>query len=47
MVEEPARRLASMDGIGIERQILSTWMDISGAELRRIADDNPRRLFRL
>jgi aminocarboxymuconate-semialdehyde decarboxylase len=30
LVEAPARRIASMDGAGIDRQILSTWMDILG-----------------
>ena len=30
LVEEPARRMASMDASGIDRQILSTWMDILG-----------------
>ena len=30
LVEEPARRLASMAAAGIDRQILSTWMDILG-----------------
>lgn len=30
LVEEPARRIASMAAAGIDRQILSTWMDILG-----------------
>ena len=30
LVEDPARRIASMAAIGIERQLLSTWMDILG-----------------
>jgi aminocarboxymuconate-semialdehyde decarboxylase len=30
LIEEPAQRIASMDAIGIDRQILSTWMDILG-----------------
>ncbi len=30
LVEEPARRIAGMAAIGIDRQILSTWMDILG-----------------
>ncbi len=30
LVEEPARRIAGMVAAGIDRQILSTWMDILG-----------------
>jgi aminocarboxymuconate-semialdehyde decarboxylase len=30
LIEEPARRMAGMAAIGIDRQILSTWMDILG-----------------
>lgn len=30
LVEEPARRMAGMDAIGIDRQILSAWTDIFG-----------------
>ena len=30
LVEEPARRLASMAAAGIERQVLSTWTDMHG-----------------
>ena len=30
LVEEPARRLASMDAAGIERQLLSSWCDVFG-----------------
>ena len=33
LIEEPARRIASMAATGIERQILSTWMDILGYAL--------------
>jgi aminocarboxymuconate-semialdehyde decarboxylase len=33
LVEDPERRLASMTAAGIERQILSTWMDILGYAL--------------
>jgi aminocarboxymuconate-semialdehyde decarboxylase len=33
LVEEPARRIASMTATGIDRQILSTWMDILGYAL--------------
>jgi aminocarboxymuconate-semialdehyde decarboxylase len=33
LVEEPARRIASMAATGIDRQILSTWMDILGYAL--------------
>jgi aminocarboxymuconate-semialdehyde decarboxylase len=30
LTEEPARRLASMDAAGIDRQLLSTWCDLFG-----------------
>ena len=30
LIEEPAKRIAGMAAIGIDRQILSTWMDILG-----------------
>ena len=30
LAEEPARRLASMDATGIDRQLLSTWCDLFG-----------------
>ena len=30
LVEEPSRRIASMAAAGIDRQVLSTWMDILG-----------------
>jgi aminocarboxymuconate-semialdehyde decarboxylase len=30
LTEEPARRLASMDAAGIDRQLLSTWCDVFG-----------------
>ena len=30
LIEEPSRRIASMAAAGIDRQILSTWMDILG-----------------
>ena len=30
LAEEPARRLASMDATGIDRQVLSTWCDLFG-----------------
>jgi aminocarboxymuconate-semialdehyde decarboxylase len=30
LTEEPARRLASMDATGIDRQLLSTWCDLFG-----------------
>jgi aminocarboxymuconate-semialdehyde decarboxylase len=30
LIEEPSRRIDSMSRIGIDRQILSTWMDILG-----------------
>jgi aminocarboxymuconate-semialdehyde decarboxylase len=30
LTEEPARRLASMDASGIDRQLLSTWCDVFG-----------------
>ena len=30
LIEEPARRLASMDAAGIDRQLLSTWCDVFG-----------------
>jgi aminocarboxymuconate-semialdehyde decarboxylase len=30
LTEEPARRLASMDSAGIDRQLLSTWCDVFG-----------------
>jgi aminocarboxymuconate-semialdehyde decarboxylase len=33
LVEEPERRIASMAAAGIDRQILSTWMDILGYAL--------------
>ena len=33
LIEEPAKRIAGMAAVGIDRQILSTWMDILGYEL--------------
>ena len=33
LVEEPARRLASMDAAGVDRQLLSTWCDVFGYAL--------------
>jgi aminocarboxymuconate-semialdehyde decarboxylase len=30
LTEEPARRLASMDAAGVDRQLLSTWCDVFG-----------------
>jgi aminocarboxymuconate-semialdehyde decarboxylase len=35
LVEAPDRRMAGMDAIGIDRQILSTWLDIVGDGLDR------------
>src|SRR5437763_12643444 len=35
LVEEPARRVEGMVRVGVDRQILSTWMDILGYGLAR------------